>query len=141
MIWKRANMEAMRLDMTTFSQEFNSKYTESTDVNSLWLAFTDKCSKLMDELIPSKMTSQRFSQAWIDKEVKQLSRKKKRCYQKVKKSGIVRDWNKFKKIKKEMQSTCGRTYNSSISNMLSVDNTSNPKRFWSFIKGKRTEST
>ena len=106
MIWKRENMEAMRLDMTTFSQEFNSKYTESTDVNSLWLAFTDKCSKLMDELIPSKMTSQRFSQAWIDKEVKQLSRKKKRCYQKVKKSGIVRDWNKFKKIKNETQSTC-----------------------------------
>ena len=25
--------------------------------------------------------------------------------------------------------------------MLSDDNTSNPKRFWSFIKGKRTEST
>jgi hypothetical protein len=72
-----------------------------------------------NEHIPSKMTSQRFSQAWIDKEVKQLSRKKKRCYQKVKKSGIVRDWNKFKKIKKETQSTCRRTYNSYISNMLS----------------------
>jgi hypothetical protein len=25
--------------------------------------------------------------------------------------------------------------------MLSDDNTSNPKRFWSFIKGNRTEST
>jgi hypothetical protein len=25
--------------------------------------------------------------------------------------------------------------------MLSDDKTSNPKRFWSFIKGKRTEST
>ena len=56
LIWKRANMEAMRLDMTKFAQEFNSKYTESTYVNSLWLAFTDKCSKLMDEHIPSKMT-------------------------------------------------------------------------------------
>ena len=61
LIWKRANMEAKRLDMTKFPQEFNSKYTESTDVNSLWLAFTDKCFKLMDEHIPSKMTSQRFS--------------------------------------------------------------------------------
>jgi hypothetical protein len=26
-------------------------------------------------------------------------------------------------------------------NMLSDDNTSNPKRFWSFIKSKRTESS
>ena len=51
--WKRANMEAMRLDMTKFAQEFNSRYTESTDVISLWLAVIDKCSKLMDEHIPS----------------------------------------------------------------------------------------
>ena len=87
------------------------------------------------------MTSQRFSQAWIDKEIKQMSRKKKRFYQKAKKSGKVRDWNKFQKIKKETQSTCRRTYNYYISNMLSDDKTSNPKRFWSFIKGKRTEST
>jgi hypothetical protein len=49
----------------------------------------------MDEHIPSKMTSQRLSQAWIDKEVKQMSRKKKRFYQKAKKSRKVRDWNKF----------------------------------------------
>jgi hypothetical protein len=141
LIWKRANMEAMRLDMTKFAQEFNSKYTESTDVNSLCLAFTGKFSKLMDEHIPSKMTSQRFSQAWIDKEVRQMSRKKKRYYQKAKKSGKVRDWNKFQKIKKETQSTFRRTYNSYISNMLSDDNTSIPKRIWSFFKGKRTEST
>ena len=59
--------------MTTFAQEFNSKYTETTDVNSLILAFTGKCSKLMDAHILSKMTSQRLSQAWIDKEVKQMS--------------------------------------------------------------------
>jgi len=42
------------------------------------------------EHIPSQMTSQRFSQAWIDKEIKQMSRKKKRFYQKAKKSGKVK---------------------------------------------------
>jgi hypothetical protein len=40
----------------------------------------------MDEHIPSKMTSQRFSQAWIDKEVRQMSRKKKRFDQKQKRA-------------------------------------------------------
>jgi hypothetical protein len=109
-IWKRANMETMCLDMTKFAQEFNSKYTETTDVNSLLLAFTGKCSKLMDAHIPSKMTSQRLSQAWIDKELKQMLQKKQRYYQKAKKSKKVRDWNKFQKIKKETQSTCRRTY-------------------------------
>jgi hypothetical protein len=87
----------------------------------------------MDAHIPSKMISQRLSQAWIDKEVK-------RYYQKAKKSGKVRDWNTFQKIKKEIQSTCRRTSNFEISN-LRDDNTSNPKRLWSFINGNRTVST
>ena len=95
----------------------------------------------MDAHIPSKMTSQRLSEAWIDKGVKQISQKKKRYYLRAKKSGTVRDWNQFQKIKKETQSTCRRTYKSYISNLLSDDNTRNPNRFWSFIKGKRTEST
>ena len=64
----------MRLDMTKFVQEFNSKYTETTDLNSL-SAFAGKRSQLMDAHIPSKMTSQRFSEAWIDKKVKQISQK------------------------------------------------------------------
>jgi hypothetical protein len=63
--------------MTKIVLEFNSKGIETTNVNSLLLAFTGKCSKLMDAHIPSKMTSQRISQAWIDKEVKQMSQKKK----------------------------------------------------------------
>jgi hypothetical protein len=71
--------------MTKFPQEFNSRYTETTDVSSLLLTFTGKCSKLMDVHIPSNMTSQRFSQAWIDKEVNQMSQKKQRYYQKAKK--------------------------------------------------------
>ena len=59
--------------MTQFAQEINSKYTETTYVYSLILAFTGTCSNLMDAYIPSKMTGQRLSQAWIDKEVKQMS--------------------------------------------------------------------
>jgi hypothetical protein len=69
LIWKRANMETMRFNMTRFVQEFNSKYTETTDLNSL-SPFAGKRSQLMNAHIPSKMTSQRFSEAWIDKEVK-----------------------------------------------------------------------
>jgi hypothetical protein len=69
LIWKRANMETMRFSMAKFVQEFNSKYTETTDLNYL-SPFTGKHSKLMDAHIPSNMTSHRLSEAWIDKEGK-----------------------------------------------------------------------
>ena len=48
-------METMRLDMTKCVQEFISKYTETTDLNSL-SPFVGKRSQLMDAHIPSKMT-------------------------------------------------------------------------------------
>jgi hypothetical protein len=34
-----------------------------------------------------------------------------------------------------------RAYNSYITNIISPDSTENPKRFWGFIKGLRTENT
>ena len=83
----------------------------------------------------------RFNQVWIDRKVKRLSRKKKRCYNRAQKTGQQRDWDRFKQLKKETQKTCRDAYNSYISNMLTEENTSNPKRFWGFIKGKRTESS
>lgn len=89
----------MHSDITKFAEEFNSSYTESANINFLWSTFTDKCSKIMNEHVPSKMSSEKLSQPWINKEVKQMARKKKRSYQKAKMSGKVRDWNKFKKTK------------------------------------------
>jgi hypothetical protein len=77
----------------------------------------------------------------VNNEIKQLSRRKKRSYKKAKKTGKQKDWRRFNDIKKEAQRLCKETYNSYVSNMLEDDNTNNPKRFWSFIKSTRAEST
>lgn len=60
---------------------------------------------------------------------------------KLKRQENKKDWRRFNDIKKEAQRLCKETYNSYVSNMLEDDNTNNPKRFWSFIKSKRAEST
>ena len=59
--------------------------TVNASVDQLWLTLKDKIQSTM-EYVPSKMTSSRFSQPWITGHLKRLARKKKRCYNKAKRS-------------------------------------------------------
>ena len=63
--------------MFNFAYVINSKCNKSYLPGMIRITCKGCNNVLMDEHILSKMTSQRFSQAWIDKEVKQMSRKKK----------------------------------------------------------------
>ena len=60
---------------------------------------------------------------------------------KAKKTGKQKDWKSFHDIKKKAQKICHDTYNNYISDMLEEDSASNPKKFWSFIKSKRADSS
>ena len=70
-----------------------------------------------------------------------MIRRKKAAYNKAKRTKNCEDWANFKLIKKETQKACREQYNCYVSNMLSEDFDSNPKRFWAFIKNKRNESS
>lgn len=77
----------------------------------------------------------------MDQQDSEKLRKKKRCCNNAQRSRKQQDWHNVKKIKKEIQKICRETYNSFISNMLSDNNISNPKRFCGFIKSKRMETS
>jgi hypothetical protein len=113
----------------------------STKINSLWEHFSKMCQELIDKHVPSKMTSVRYSQAWINTEIKRLSRKKQKAYDKVKASKKTKDWDHYKSIKRKCQIECRKAYNNYVSTMLNNDIKSNPKSLWSFIKIKRCDST
>ena len=91
--------------------------------------------------MPSKFTTQRFSQPWINRAIKRLSAKKQRYYNKAKRTGNQSDFEKSKECKKECQQACRKAHNQFISGILDEDSTSNPKKFYSNIKSKRCEHT
>ena len=82
------------------------------------------------------MTSVRYSQAWINTEIKRLSRRKQNAYNKAKASKKTKDWDHYTSIKKKCQIECRKAYNNYVSTMLNNDIKSSPKRLWSFIKAK-----
>jgi len=81
---------------------------------------------ILDKHVPSKMTSVRYNQAWINTEIKRLSREKQKAYDKTKASKKTKDWDHYKSIKRECQIECRKIYNNYVSTMLNNDIKSNP---------------
>jgi hypothetical protein len=47
-------------------------HTNTTNINSMWNDFKSGCLDNMNRYIPTKLTSTRYSQPWINREIKQL---------------------------------------------------------------------
>ena len=87
-----------------------------------------------------KMTSTRFSQPWINRNVKRLSRRKKKAYRRAQQTNSHEDIEKYKNLQKETQFYCRKAYNNYVEDLVSGDD-SNPKKLWSFIKAKKCDSS
>jgi hypothetical protein len=91
-LWKRAKIDKIKDDVQAFSKQFVVTHDTSTPVEQLWDLINVKLSQVMKDHIPSKFTSQRFSQPWINSTVKKLSRRKKKAYRTAKKTNLASDW-------------------------------------------------
>ena len=85
-----------------------------------------------------KMTSTRFGPPWLTNNIKRLSKKKQRWYNIARSTNLERDWALYQKLKSETQQACHKSYNGYLSTLLDRNNNCT-KRFWSFIKSKRTD--
>ena len=108
-LWKKANTEELHTGMQNFANQFTARYTTDTDINTLWNIFAEESPQLMNAHIPTKWTSERYSQVWINGDIKRLSRRKKRTYNRAKKTGKKKDWDRFHQLKRQTQTTCKQT--------------------------------
>lgn len=138
-LWKKANLTSLKKDLDSYVSNFTSRFTSSTPVQSLWDDFSTECNRLIEQYVPSKLTSSRFHQPWVNTEIKRLSRRKQKAYNRAKRTQHHRHWAYFNLLKKQAHAACKRAYNQYISNLL--DDSSPPKKsFWSFIKSRKCDN-
>ena len=95
-----------------FTQKFIEDNTTFTQVDTLWNRFKDKRIESINTHIPSKLMSTRLSQAWCNRNIHRLSRRKKRAYKKVGSTTKRQsDWSRYKKIQKDAQHACRKAHN------------------------------
>jgi hypothetical protein len=77
MLWNKTDMDGLKKEVTSFSDTFLTAHANTTNINSLWNDFKSGCLDIMNRYIPTKLRSTRYSQPWINREIKQLTRRKK----------------------------------------------------------------
>ena len=140
-LWKKADEDKMKSECDEFKRHFLQTYNVTSSVEEMWKYISTTLTNILDSSVPSKMTSSRFNQPWINREVKSLSRRKKRSFRKAKTSKKEKDKRRYKQLKAQTRDACKKAYNDYITNIISPDCTSNPKRFWGFINSKNKDST
>jgi hypothetical protein len=123
----------------TLAGKFISEHHASNPINSLWSNFKNLCKEIMDT-VPSKTTKQRFSQTWITTPIKKLSRRKHRAYNIARKTNKHKDWERYRSLKKKVQTECRTTHNNHINNIVTGED-SKCKRLWSYMKGLRRDNS
>ena len=139
-LWKRADKSSMSVDLRQFTREFVHANTTETEVNTLWTTFKQKCIESVNKYVPSKYTSTRFNQPWCNRDVRRLTRRKRRAYKKARISKNPTDWLRYKKVQKDAQNTCRNAHNDYIRNMVSEPGSKN-KKLYSYVKGMKCDSS
>ena len=110
-IWKNADTDTLRADINLFTSSFTQDSTNQTNINELWNLFRDSCLELMEARVPSKMSTPRYSQPWVTRQVKRISKWMKRASRKVRLTGDPDDFHRYRRLNKESRYGCRNAYN------------------------------
>jgi hypothetical protein len=74
------------------------------------------------------------SQPWCNRNIRRLSRRKQGAFNKYRKTGKTKDWDRYRQLQKSTQKECKPSYNEYVNDMVRQD--SGSKKLFTFIKNK-----
>ena len=137
-LWSNANELNIKVSCHDFKTKFFEKFSEDSDVLEMWDFIKNEINEIISKNVPTKMSSSRQHQPWINTITKRLIRRKQRWYKKARRSNDESIWQKYRKIKSDCQRTCRQTHNEYLNNLFKND--SNNKKLYSYVKNKRYEN-
>jgi hypothetical protein len=138
-LWNQADINILQQHVAAEVANFMTNNSLETHIDNMWGSFRKLVETSM-KFVPSKLSSTRFSQPWVTKSCKRLSRRKKRAYNRARRTTLQSDWDKFKALTKETRTTCKQAFNKYVRDCICPDINKNRKRFFSFIKSKKCDN-
>ena len=83
----------------------------------------------MEKHVPSKLSRSKQTYPWITTEISKIINKKNKAGRKARKTNNQKDRDRFLKLKVETQKAARKAYKNYIHDIISPDQTGNPKRF------------
>ena len=113
---------------------------KGTTVNELWTIFKETLCTIINSNVPTKLSRSRHSNPWMNTTLKRMLRRRQRAYNKARSSQHHKDWDRYKHMKTATQRELRNAHDKYIDDILLGDIHNEPKRFWSYLKGKRQDS-
>ena len=103
-LWKKANYQAISDDITVVDARLNARPHPSCpeDVDANWNLLHSTLLESIERNVPSKMTTNKFSQPLIDTTIRRGIRKKRKLFRKARKSNSVADWVAFRNRRRKL---------------------------------------
>ena len=139
--WSKADWRSLREQTVVFAEDFLASAT-TRSVNENYIKFRTYLEEVMENKIPSKLSSKRFKLPWFNRELKRLCRKKARKYKKAKRSGREDHWEQYKEFQKVVQAKLTEGRWDYINRFLQIGlETGNKNPFWNlkYLRGQQQE--
>ena len=137
--WSKADWHSLREQTVVFAEDFLASAT-TRSVNENYIKFRTYLEEVMENKIPSKLSSKRFKLPWFNRELKRLCRKKARKYKKAKRSGREDHWEQYKEFQKVVQAKLTEGRWDYINRFLQIGlETGHKKPFWKYLRVQKQE--
>ena len=93
-LWNRADIDKLKTDTKNFSNLFKNT-NHKQDINDMWLCIKNNINTIIENNVPTKLTSSKTYQPWITTHTKRLIRNKNLWYQKANKTNDAKAWKKY----------------------------------------------
>ena len=141
-LYSKANCDTIKPEINSLNNKLQEK-ADTLSVNELWNLLRTTLNDLVTKHIPHKKLSSKPKTPWITPKTRTLMKRRDRLYRKMKKSGNKDLKDKYKQLKHQVQKQLRQSYWTYIENIVTPkpeDNSfSNMKKFWSYIKSKKTD--
>jgi hypothetical protein len=93
----------------------------------------------MDTNIPHKMSSAKPSLPWVNASIKRGIRKKRKLYNRARKTGDFATWDKFKDLRRKIDRQMRKLHRDHVHDIGTSLQSENTKPFWNYVKAIRKE--
>ena len=129
---KRADVNGIKEDIRNLTDDIQRE----REINLAWDRLKGTIFKAIDKRVPSKMSTSRHTNPWMNTEIKRTIRRKQRTHQKARRINRKRDNDRYKRLQKDVQFQIRRTNRDYLENTVSNNCRVNSKKFWAFVRRK-----
>ncbi|MCG7878228.1 MAG: endonuclease/exonuclease/phosphatase family protein, partial [Candidatus Thiodiazotropha endolucinida] len=147
-LYKKADWIGLRKHMLDFGQSLRENFDITTPVNQLWENITSELERAINKFIPHKTSKSKDKQPWINAKIRRLMRKRDKLFLKNRHQPSSERLKKYKSLKHHIQSLSRKAYWDYVEDLItpkdensSQENFSISKKFYTFIKHKKTDAT